>query len=142
MEFKKTWNEIPAIAKIIIIGGGGFLAYRKGKKIYERYELRKDVASYKAGEMPIIVTNNGTQVTSNINLKNIASKIHDAFYNNDWFGATEDEEGAINALKTSPKAYIPKLMQEYATLYNKNLHDDFVKFLDATNYDRVNYLFE
>lgn len=142
MEFiKKTWDEVPPIAKTIIVVGGGFLAYKRGKKIYDRIKIRQDVKEYGSGNVPVIVTSNGTQVTSNINLKNVASKIYDAFFNNDWFGATEDEDGAIKAIKSVPKAYIPKLMQEYATLYNKNLHDDFVKYLSADSYEKVDYLF-
>jgi len=138
---KDTWNELPPIAKTIIVVGGGYLAYRNGKKIYNRIKLRQDVQQYGASNVPIIVTNNGTQVQSNINLKNIASIIHEAFYNNDWFGITENEEEAIKALKKVPKAYIPKLMEEYATIYNKNLQQDFVKYTSPTDYDRIEYLF-
>jgi len=138
---KNTWNEIPPIAKTIIVVGGGYLAYRRGKIIYNRIKVRQDAKEYGQANVPIIVTSNGQQVQSNINLKNIASKIYEAFYNADWFGVTEDEETAIKAIKQVPKALINKLMQEYAKLYNKNLQNDFVKFLSPTDYDRVEYLF-
>ena len=138
---KDTWNSIPPIAQTIIIIGGGWLAYKKGKKVMDRIKMRKDVESYSASSVPVIVTQNGQQITSNINLRDIASQIYDAFFNNDWFGWTEDEQRAAETIAKVPKAYIKQLMVEYNKAYNRNLHDDMVKYLSPSQYNLISFLF-
>jgi hypothetical protein len=75
-----------------------------------------------------------------INLLTIRDKIYDAFYNADWAGITEDEETAINTLLLVPGSRIGQLSALYKTAYNKDLRNDFIKFLSNTEYKRVQSL--
>lgn len=75
-----------------------------------------------------------------INLLTIRDKIYDAFYNADWAGITEDEETAIGTLLLVPKSRIGQLSILYKTAFNKDLRNDFVKFLSNTEYKRVQAL--
>lgn len=75
-----------------------------------------------------------------INLLTIRDKIFDAFYNADWAGITEDEEIAIGALLLVPKTRIGQLSVLYKTAFNKDLRNDFIKFLSNTEYKRVQAL--
>ena len=75
-----------------------------------------------------------------INLLTIRDKIYDAFYNADWAGITEDEETAIGALLLVPKTRIGQLSVLYKTAFNKDLRNDFIKFLSNTEYKRVQAL--
>lgn len=75
-----------------------------------------------------------------INLLTIRDKIYDAFYNADWAGLTEDEETAINTLLLVPKTRIPQLSVLYKTAFNKDLRNDFIKFLSNSDYKRVQAL--
>ena len=75
-----------------------------------------------------------------INLLTIRDKIYDAFYNADWAGVTEDEETAINTLLMVPKTRIGQLSTLYKTAFNKDLRNDFIKFLSNTEYKRVQSL--
>lgn len=75
-----------------------------------------------------------------INLLTIRDKIYDSFYNADWAGITEDEETAINTLLLVPKTRIAQLSALYKTAFNKDLRNDFIKFLSNTEYKRVQTL--
>jgi len=75
-----------------------------------------------------------------INLLTIRDKIYDAFYNADWAGITEDEETAISTLLLVPGSRIGQLSALYKTAYNKDLRNDFIKFLSNTEYKRVQSL--
>lgn len=66
-----------------------------------------------------------------------ALTIYDAFYN--YFGGmAEDEQTAIDALKSVPNNYINQLSGIYFALYAKNLKEDFTKY---TDFDKVSYKF-
>ena len=75
-----------------------------------------------------------------INLLTIRDKIYDAFYNADWAGVTEDEETAINTLLLVPPTRISQLAALYKTAFNKDLRNDFIRFLSNTEYKRVQAL--
>ena len=75
-----------------------------------------------------------------INLLTVRDKIYDAFYNADWAGLTEDEETAITTLLLVPKTRIPQLSILYKAAYNKDLRNEFIKFLSDTQYKRVQSL--
>lgn len=84
----------------------------------------------------------GTGQAITVDLGSIAAQINEAFYNNDWFGASEDEEGAINALVSCPASLIKDLIPVYKAVSDgKDLKSDFVKFLSPEDYNRVKYLF-
>jgi hypothetical protein len=71
-----------------------------------------------------------------VNLGAVANEIYDAFYRNDWFGYSEDEDRAISALQSIPKELTPLLANEYAK-HGKNLYEDFTKFLSSSDYAKV-----
>jgi hypothetical protein len=75
-----------------------------------------------------------------INLLTIRDKIYDSFYNADWAGLTEDEETAITTLLLVPKSRIAQLSALYKTAFNKDLRNDFIRFLSNTEYKRVQAL--
>jgi hypothetical protein len=75
-----------------------------------------------------------------INLLTIRDKIYDSFYNADWAGITEDEEIAISTLLLVPKSRIGQLSALYKSAFNKDLRNDFIKFLSNTEYKRVQAL--
>jgi hypothetical protein len=72
-----------------------------------------------------------------IDLKQIATVIYDAFYNNDLFGYSEDEDRAIAAINNVPKTEINQLKALYKTLFKKDLMEDFIRFLNAEDYAKV-----
>lgn len=72
-----------------------------------------------------------------INLLTVRDKIYDSFYNADWAGVTEDEETAIKTLLTVPKTRIAQLSALYKSAFNKDLRNDFIKFLSNADYKRV-----
>jgi hypothetical protein len=72
-----------------------------------------------------------------IDLKTTAADIHDSFYNNDWFGVTEDEERAIAALQSVPIEHMKRLAQIYNNIYGEILKQDFVAFLSSEELNRV-----
>jgi hypothetical protein len=80
------------------------------------------------------------QVRYTINLLTIASLIYDAFYNSDIFGFTEDEEKAIAELKKVPKTKIALLASLYQANTGKDLRKDFIRFLDSSQYAKVQTL--
>lgn len=79
-------------------------------------------------------TTGGT--TFSTNYGSVAQRIYNAFYDNDWFGFSEDEEAAIIAINDVPKEFIPQLKQTYFDLYDKNLEADCIKYL-GDEYSRV-----
>jgi len=79
----------------------------------------------------------GEVKTQTVDLGAIAVEIYDSFYQNDWFGWTENEQAAINALQKVPKANIPKLEDIYYKAFKEILRVDFVKFLTNTDFQRI-----
>jgi hypothetical protein len=71
----------------------------------------------------------------------VAGEVYDSFYSNDWFGWTEDEERAVNAVKTVPKAFIPQLEQTYLQLYGKDLRADLLSYLSSSEWSQISFLF-
>jgi hypothetical protein len=104
------------------------IIYAKKKKAQRLFESSYVSGTYGTG---------GTAVIAN--LGTTAATIYDAFYNY-WGGMSEDEETAIVALSNIPKANIPALSDIYFQLYAKNLREDFVKYLDAAEFKRVQTL--
>lgn len=134
---KEFWADLPAIVKLIIIAVLIIAAYVVIKKVWKYFDDKR------RSKIIDNSTKTGTGASGqpvSINLGTIASKIHDAFYNNDWFGMTEDEEGAIIALLNVPKSLIPDLSAIYYQLYSKNLKEEFQRFLGASDWKRVENL--
>lgn len=125
--------------------GGGVLAWvviKNFNKIAQKIKLQQQLNLYAQAQQGYNVTTpTGQTVTVTVNLAQVSQEIYDAFYNNDWFGSTEDEEAAIAAVKRVPKQLIPQLTQTYAQLFNKDLRSDFVKYLSTDEFQQVAYLF-
>lgn len=136
---KKTWQTVG----IVLAGGvAAYLIIKNFNKIKNRIKLQQQLQLYAQAQQGYTVTTpSGQQVNVTINLGQVAQEIHDAFFNNDWFGSTEDEEAAIAAVKRVPKQLIPQLTQTYAQLFNKDLRSDFVTYLSTDEFEQVAYLF-
>lgn len=116
-DIKTKW-----MAGIIATGG----AVYGGRVIYNEIKRRKDLEQEFCG---------------NLNISQVATEIYDALWNNDWFGVTEDEQAAIDAIKQVPKSCISSLAMVYNTMYGKNLREDFKFYLSNEQYDEVKHLF-
>lgn len=128
------------------IAAGGLLAFgafRVIKKGAEKREARRKLTVYQKSLTSYPVTDpiSGQTAQITVDLSTSATKIYDAFYNNDPFGWTEDETAAINELKKIPKPFIPRLSKTYFDLFKKDLKGDFIKFLDTDEFDKIEYLF-
>lgn len=127
---KKTkWDELSPPVKAAIWTGAGVVAFLGGRFIYlqvKNSEIRNRLRNRKQH-----------QVTPSVNLSSTAFNIHDAFYNADWFGFTEDEDTAIREVLRVPQEHIPKLADIYAEMFNEDLYGDFRRFLDSEDYSRV-----
>lgn len=125
--------------------GGGVLAWvviKNFNKIAQKIKLQQQLNLYAQAQQGYNVTTpTGQTVTVTVNLAQVSQEIYDAFFNNDWFGSTEDEAAAIAAVKRVPKQLIPQLTQTYAQLFNKDLRNDFVKYLSTDEFEQVAYLF-
>ena len=121
-------KHVPVILKTAGIIVSGIITIVVVKKLVKGLELIK--------ENKLFQTSTGTG-TETIDLGGTAGEIYDAFYNNDWFGWTEDEERAITLLNKVPDEDITKLAQVYFKLYSKILKADYIKYLTEEEYARV-----
>lgn len=141
-DLKKTWKSIPMPVKVGIYGVAAWILYRQGSRILTKLQLKQRLLQYQNAQIPVTyTTSGGQQVTQTINLASVAGDIEDALYNNDWFGATEDETRAVNAVKTVPKALIPQLEATYLQLYNKDLRADLLNYLSSSEWSQISFLF-
>lgn len=111
-----------------VIGGVGTGAFI-GRNVYNNWKRKQEVREHEQ-----------SQIAGGVNLSQTAMDIHDAFYNADIFGFTENEEQAIAALKRVPKEYISQLALLYNKKYDENLYEDFRRFLDNVQYAQVSNL--
>lgn len=133
---KEDFKKLNPYVKLILILAaiiGAFLLFRyiyvTVKKAREEKMLKDAVGTYSTGGATVVV-----------NYGSVAQQIYNAFWNNDWFGWTEDEQAAIIALNNVPKPFIPQLKDTYYSIYGKNLNDDFVKYLSPEDYAKVQTL--
>jgi len=139
---KKLWEDSPAVVKVAIYGAGAFVLYTVGRKLWDDYQIRKRVKLYQQQNVGFNVQQPGLPpAAQQINLASVATEIHDSLYNSDWFGWTEDEERAIAAVKTVPKAYIPNLEAVYLQLFGKDLRADLLSYLSGDEWSQISYLF-
>lgn len=139
---KKLWDDSPALIKIALIGGAGYLVYRFGRNIYDQIQTRKRLKLYQQSGINFNVnTGSGSGVTTSINLSSIAMEIYDALGLGSWYSVWEDEDRAINAVKQVPKPYIPDLERIYTQLYQRDLRQDLISYLDGDEWNQISYLF-
>ena len=139
-------KAIPAPVKTVVtiatVGALGFIIYKQVKKQIEKANLKKRLQNYSASSIPVLYTTpGGAAVTQNVNVSSAAAEIYDALFNNDWFGATEDEARATAAVKTIPAPYNKNLQDEYSTLYTRDLKADLVKYISTDQWNSISYLF-
>lgn len=72
-----------------------------------------------------------------VDLGTKAASIYSAFYQNDWFGFSEDEEKAVQEIISVPKNIIPELSAIYFKLYGKNLKSDCLKYLSNSEWLKI-----
>lgn len=144
---KNDFNKLPVTLRYGIYAGAGLIVFFVGRKIIKdittKIKLKKIIEDQEDSivKVTIIDQGSGTGVTTNLNLSVIAGVIYDSFYNNDYFGWSEDETRAINELKKVPKPYISQLSQIYSDTYQKNLQNDFIEFCDSDEMEKIDYLF-
>ena len=121
----------PIIIKGSLILGGVLLSYFIFKKIEKAIKLNR--------EQKLIDTK-----ADGLDLGGIAANIYDAFYNNDWFGATEDEIRAMQELAKLGvnKTLVPQLSDIYRKQYNHILKADFISYLTQDEYNAIKFYFE
>lgn len=123
-----TWVIIIVVLIIVFI---------VAKQLYKQYLERKKNEIINDSQKTVTLPSGQTQ---SINLGAVALGIYDAFYNNDVFGASEDEQKAIALLSGVPKELIPDLSTIYFKLYGHNLREDYSKYLDSDEYAKISYL--
>jgi hypothetical protein len=144
---KTDFNKLPLTLRYGIYAGAGAILFFVGRKVYKdistKIKLKKIAKEQEESIVKVTIINqeNGTGVTTNLNLSLIAGNIYDAFYNNDFFNWTEDETRAVTEIKKVPKQYISQLAQIYSDTYQKNLQNDFTEFCDSDELDKIDYLF-
>ncbi len=141
---KTNWhNWIPIPVKVVgtalILFGG----YRLIQKQVDKQKTRKRKREIEDSTVQYFYTDSkGQQQYSNIDLGTIAAGIYDSFYNNDWFGWSEDEERAMRLLLSVPREFIPDLENTYTSLYGEILREDFVRFLSDDEFQRIQQMFK
>jgi hypothetical protein len=127
-------DKVRLVVTLVASAASVFFAYRESKNITNYFRNQKFNSELTNGNNP---TGTGTQINPDtgqpeqVDVKTIAAKIHDAFYNNDWFGASEDEEAAIAALLMITPTDAHRLATVYNQLYAKVLKEDFISFLSV-----------
>lgn len=133
------WGGLPAIIKIIAIVTAITGAFFGGRAIWKGWKQRKRENALNNSTFTG-TTGNDQALTVDLGAK--AQEIYDCFHDNDWFGATEDEDGAIAAISGVPKSLIPDLKDTYKILSDgKDLKSEFITYLSADDYKRVAPLF-
>jgi hypothetical protein len=70
------------------------------------------------------------------NLQQVADQVYSAFHQSGLFNISEDEERAIDAIKSVPQPYVKEVARLYAKT-GKDMYKDFIKYLSKNDYTRV-----
>jgi hypothetical protein len=131
-----------AIGLVILLVAGGFAIRYFLKSGKEDRAAKKDIRD---ADKYIIKINKYSlwhrQIEPfEINLLTRAREIYDSFYNQfpPW---DEDEARAIVAISDIPAEYIKTLAWLYNDRYSENLYEDFRKYLESEDFDKISYLF-
>jgi hypothetical protein len=130
------------IRTIVTLGGVAATGYFSYKVIKELAANAKDKQFHSVqipgnNDYTVPGINDDGTPGDSVDLTTIATNIHDAFYNNDWFGASEDEERAITELTKINANDSPALANLYFTLFGKTLKLDFISYLDDEQITRI-----
>jgi len=138
----KEFKKLNIYVRLVIIAIVIVILFIIGRKLYTSYKKNKAQKLLENSIETGNVVSGGEVVPITLNLGTVANEIYDAFYRNDWFGASEDEEKAVVVLSGVPKSLIPNLSELYFTLYGHNLKNDFMEFCDSTQYNLIRSKFE
>lgn len=139
--FKEFWNSLPFIVRLIIIIVIVVGIVLLIKMLLDNYKKNQRQKVLENNVQTTTVTNSqGNNVTYTADLGTRAAAIHAAFYDNDVFGLTEDEDAAVMEILNVPKPLIPDLSAVYYQAYKKNLKADFMKYA-ADEWPKISYLF-
>lgn len=128
-------NNLPAwfkVALVILIIVAIILIVRFA---IVKYKARK---AFSLTEENIVNTTVNGQPVS-VNIGTAAGEIYEAFHGS-WY--SEDEARAVAALIRVPKSAIPNLKTTYFKLYDKQLTNEFQKYLSAEEYLFVRNILE
>lgn len=137
---KEGFNKAPLWLKLLLIGAVILIIYLVYKKISNKIKSEKEQKAKENSIASASVLNPVTGGTSTVtvNLGTQAIAINDALHGS-WF--YEDEEAAMGALLNVPQSLIPQLSSTYFSLYNLNLKEDMKKYLSATEWNKISYVF-
>lgn len=131
---KKWFNQLPMWGKAVTVIVAVLIIYIAYRKLMVYLQTLK---VHTLANTNVTYTPTGTTTAVPLDLGAKALTIYDAFYNY-MGGFAEDEQTAIDALKSVPNNYIKQLSNIYFTLYAKDLKEDFTKY---TDFDTVSYKF-
>lgn len=143
MPENKTWyGWIPMPVRVVGIALGLYGGYRLISREVDRVRTEKRKRQLENTQVNYVYTDaSGQSQVSTVDVGTVAAGIYDSFYNNDWFGYTEDEERAMRLLLGVPRESIPALEDIYFQLYQKILREDFIDYLSSEEWDRVKHMF-
>ena len=133
----KKFSDLNIYIKVAIIIVSLIIIYFVARAVYRFFKEQRQQKILE--ESKGTATVNGQPISIDLGTK--ASAIYNAFYSNDWFGFSEDEETAMAELSNVPKSLIPKLSEIYNKLYKKNLKNDFQRLTSAEQWSSISYLF-
>lgn len=120
-------------------------------KIIRQFKLtlknKAGIRDIEKGSIPSTPTNNSSYAQTT-NLSVDALQLYTAFFDNDLFGYSEDEESAIEVLKRVPDKQIPDLAKAYEKI-NKNkakgnMYQHVLRYIDLSTlkehsvYNKIN----
>lgn len=132
---KKSVSSIPEEFKMVFWLVGGivllYIIFAIIKFVFKFLGAIANNAAHKASSETVTYEDGSVDT---INYSDIATRIYNAFYKNDWFSFTEDEDAAVSALKMVPKDKIQKLANTYSIMYQEDLYSDFRNFVEDDYY--------
>lgn len=131
---KGFYSDLPAWVKLVIILIIAIVVFFIIRYLVKKYNESKRNKLLNKGPVTGIGEQSGAPIS--IDLGGKAAAIHDAFHGYFW-GMAEDEERAILEISAVPKNVIPDLSALYYQLYQKNLKQEFIDYLSATDWNRV-----
>jgi len=127
---KMPWYVWAFLAAIVL-----YFGYKTVKKEIDKAKVNKAIEIHSTSEST-------TESDTPINLATVASTVYDAFFNNDWFGWTEDETKAVNAIRPVQQKDILTLMNIYKDLYTRDLKADLIEYISDGEWDSIKYKFQ
>lgn len=119
-DWEKKLKWFLGITAVGIAGYGGY-------QYYQGWKAEKDIKEHEQ------------YVVEGVNLQQVAIEINDAFYGY-FYG--EDEQGAIDSIKSVPIDSIQQVAVLYNGINGQNMYTDFRKYLNNDQYNSIKYLMQ